>query len=174
MERWKDSWEAAQQMRLITTRFTWHLVKKHKRSSFDLSSVTDVLKRRKQDITLSWLVVFTFVPPTGSFILSDLSGRCTRLTTPNALKSSPRWGDLAALDVWKITLEGKTLYAFHFTEPEDLYKRVLTLEDLICYSFQVAKGMEFLASRKVFPYCSHLCTSINNLRTNIKINILSR
>lgn len=35
-------------------------------------------------------------------------------------------------------------------ESEDLYKRVLTLEDLICYSFQVAKGMEFLASRKVF------------------------
>lgn len=35
------------------------------------------------------------------------------------------------------------------TESEDLYKRVLTLEDLICYSFQVAKGMEFLASRKV-------------------------
>lgn len=39
---------------------------------------------------------------------------------------------------------------FCFTESEDLYKRVLTLEDLICYSFQVAKGMEFLASRKVF------------------------
>lgn len=39
---------------------------------------------------------------------------------------------------------------FCLTESEDLYKRVLTLEDLICYSFQVAKGMEFLASRKVF------------------------
>lgn len=34
-------------------------------------------------------------------------------------------------------------------DAEDLYKRPLTLEDLICYSFQVAKGMEFLASRKV-------------------------
>uniref|UniRef100_A0A3Q2I213 receptor protein-tyrosine kinase n=1 Tax=Equus caballus TaxID=9796 RepID=A0A3Q2I213_HORSE len=31
---------------------------------------------------------------------------------------------------------------------EDLYKNFLTLEHLICYSFQVAKGMEFLASRK--------------------------
>lgn len=41
------------------------------------------------------------------------------------------------------------LYVLCFTESEDLYKRVLTLEDLICYSFQVAKGMEFLASRKV-------------------------
>lgn len=41
---------------------------------------------------------------------------------------------------------------FCFTESEDLYKRVLTLEDLICYSFQVAKGMEFLASRKVLLF----------------------
>lgn len=30
--------------------------------------------------------------------------------------------------------------------PEDDH---LTMEDLICYSFQVAKGMEFLSSRKV-------------------------
>lgn len=35
------------------------------------------------------------------------------------------------------------------TASEDLYKNFLTLEHLICYSFQVAKGMEFLASRKV-------------------------
>ncbi|KAK2115751.1 hypothetical protein P7K49_006377 [Saguinus oedipus] len=34
------------------------------------------------------------------------------------------------------------------TAPEDTYKDFLTLEHLICYSFQVAKGMEFLASRK--------------------------
>lgn len=32
---------------------------------------------------------------------------------------------------------------------EDLWKTPLTIEDLICYSFQVARGMEFLASRKV-------------------------
>ena len=41
-------------------------------------------------------------------------------------------------------------------EHEDLYKRVLTLEDLICYSFQVAKGMEFLASRKVCSFSGQL------------------
>lgn len=38
-----------------------------------------------------------------------------------------------------------------FCAAEDLWLSPLTMEDLVCYSFQVARGMEFLASRKVGP-----------------------
>lgn len=36
-----------------------------------------------------------------------------------------------------------------FADADELYKLPLTMEDLISYSFQVARGMEFLSSRKV-------------------------
>uniref|UniRef100_A0A8C4Q1A1 receptor protein-tyrosine kinase n=1 Tax=Eptatretus burgeri TaxID=7764 RepID=A0A8C4Q1A1_EPTBU len=44
-------------------------------------------------------------------------------------------------------------------EDEDPDKKLLTMEDLICYSFQVAKGMAFLASRK----CIHRDLAARNI-----------
>ncbi|XP_060053348.1 vascular endothelial growth factor receptor 3 isoform X3 [Erinaceus europaeus] len=54
---------------------------------------------------------------------------------------------------------GGTGRALQGPEAEDLWLSPLTMEDLVCYSFQVARGMDFLASRK----CIHRDLAARNI-----------
>lgn len=96
--------------------------------------------------------------------------RFSRPTRPTRILQGRkvRWLQFTKADYLKSLLFFFCEQSFsHLLSPvEDLWKTPLTIEDLICYSFQVARGMEFLASRKVVSIAKplHWWTSCGALR----------
>lgn len=52
-------------------------------------------------------------------------------------------------EVYRLLFIWFLYYFIFFADADSFYNKAIAMEDLISYSFQVARGMEFLASRKV-------------------------
>lgn len=100
-----------------------------------LKMVVEKVKPTEVDLRSPCVCICVWISQPGGQLLRD----------PQHVKSW-KW----KLDFSLITAPFLLLPPLFFLSPvEDLWKTPLTIEDLICYSFQVARGMDFLASRKV-------------------------